>query len=282
MNQIFHNLNNHQGTLKNCFYWYLLLEKSWKDKKNKNKDIDNDVNHYIKSTYLNKNSILNYVSTDSKMSHWTDIIWKMFERILMNNSKNNLFIEKLKKYYNDNFKESKISSLKYIFFIVFFIVKQNVNWTTPLISKYSIYIQCNANINQLYFDISNNILNKFDKFDKDLYIQKFYELENKIKNSKVRGIEKKHEENNNLNLNKIIKGNPLKPKYDADDIQDEKQMINKNKTKTNIIDAKEEKINKKLNFFNNMIVKKNKIKKYIQTDDAIEIKELFITKKGKR
>ena len=282
MNQIFHNLNNHQGTLKNCFYWYLLLEKSWKDKKNKNKDIDNDVNHYIKSTYLNKNSILNYVSTDSKMSHWTDIIWKMFERILMNNSKNNLFIEKLKKYYNDNFKESKISSLKYIFFIVFFIVKQNVNWTTPLISKYSIYNQCNANINQLYFDISNNILNKFDKFDKDLYIQKFYELENKIKNSKVRGIEKKHEENNNLNLNKIIKGNPLKTKYDADDIQDEKQMINKNKTKTNIIDAKEEKINKKLNFFNNMIVKKNKIKKYIQTDDAIEIKELFITKKGKR
>ena len=48
------------------------------------------------------------------------------------------------------------------------------------------------------------------------------------------------------------------------------------------MDAKEEKIKKKLDFFNNIIVKKNKIKKYIQTNDTIEIKELFITKKGKR
>ena len=33
INQIFHNLNNHQGTLKNCFYWYILLEKSCKENK---------------------------------------------------------------------------------------------------------------------------------------------------------------------------------------------------------------------------------------------------------
>tara|TARA_B100001173_G_scaffold198269_1_gene170935 strand:- start:5 stop:607 length:603 start_codon:yes stop_codon:yes gene_type:complete len=200
----------------------------------------------------------------------------------MNNSKNNLYIDKLKQYYNDNFKESKITSLKYIFFIVFYIVKQNINWTTPLINKYNIYIQCNANINHLYFNITSKILNNFDNFDKDLYIQKFYELENKMKNNKVKEIEKKNEENNNINLNKIIKGNPMKPKYEINDIQDEDELINKNKTKKNIIDAKEEKVNKKLDFFNSMIVKKNKIKKYIQTDDKIEIKELFITKKGKR
>ena len=64
-------------------------------------------------------------------------------------------------------------------------------------------------------------------FDKDLYIQKFYELENKIKNTKTKEIEKKHEENNNINLNKIIKGNPMKIKYTKEDLHDEKQLINK-------------------------------------------------------
>ena len=69
-------------------------------------------------------------------------------------------------------------------------------------------------------------------------------------------VTKIYEENNNINLNKIIKGNPLKQKYTKDDIQDENQLINKNKTKKDIIDAKKEKINKKLDFFNQIVVKK--------------------------
>ena len=280
MNQIFHNLNNYQGTLKNCFYWYLLLEKSCKDK-NKNNEIKTDINNYIKSNYLNKNSILNYVQDQNK-DHWTNIIWKMFERILMNDNKSNIMINKLKLYYQENFKESKISSLKYIFFIVFFIIKQNINWNIPLINKYNIYIQCNANINHLYFEISNNILNKLDKFDKDIYIQKFNNIKNEMLNKEIKVLEKKNEENNNINLNRIIKGNPLKPKYENSDIQDENELINKNKTKNNIIDAKEEKINKKLTYFNNIIVKKNKIKKTIKNMDSGEIRELFINIKKKK
>lgn len=277
INQIFHNLNNHQGTLKNCFYWYILLEKSCKQNKNeKNNNMDN----YIKSNYLNKNSILNYVSNEN--FHWTDIIFKMLEKILMNNEKNNMFIIKLKSYYKDNFKESKISNLKYIFFMIFYVIKNNINWNITLINKYSIYIQCCANINSLYMQISNNILNKLDKFDQELYIQKFYENKNKMLKSSFKEVKKVNEENNDINLNKIIKGNPLKPKYDINDVSDTKELINKNKTQNDLNNAKEDKINKKLDFFNQMIVKRREKKKILQNNNNDEIKELFITKKGKR
>ena len=276
INQIFHNLNNYQGTLKNCFYWYLLLEKSCKEKtKDKNIDIDN----YIKSNYLNKNSILNYVSNEN--FHWTDLIFKMIEKILMNDEKNNMLINKLKIYYKDNFKESKISSLKYIFFMIFYIIKNNINWNITLINKYSVYIQCCANINSLYMTITNNIMNKLDKFDKELYIQKYYEEKNKSLKNSFKSIKKINEENNDINLNKIIKGNPLKPKYDVNDINDSTQLINKNKTKNDIIQAKEDKVDKKLDFFNKITVKKRD-KQIIENKNSDEIRELFLVNKSKR
>ena len=275
INQIFHNLNNHQGTLKNCFYWYLLLEKSSKDKK---KNPDNNLNSFIKSNYLNKNSILNYV--ENEKFHWTDIIFKMFDKILLSNDKNNIFISKLKDYYKNNFKENKISNLKYILFIIFYIIKNNINWNITLITKYSTYIQCCANINYIYFNISNKILNKLDKFDKDLYIQKYYEIKNKMLKDTTRNINKVYEENNDINLNKIIKGNPMKPKYDENDICNNNELINKNKTKNDIINSKEEKIDKKLDFFNQFIIKKSTNKKKIlETDYKPEIRELNIVKK---
>lgn len=277
INQIFHNLNNHKGTIKNCFYWYLLLEKSSKEKK---KDNNNDLNSFIKSNYLNKNSILNYM--ENEKVHWTDIIFKMFEKILMNNQKNNMMINKLKDYYKQNFKENKISNLKYILFIIFYIIKNNINWNITLINKYSIYIQCCANINDIYFRISAGVINKLDKFDKDLYIQRYYEMKNSMIKNSQREIEKVYEENNDINLNKIIQGNPMKPKYNKEDINNEKQLINKNKTRNDIINAKEEKIDKKLDFFNQMIVKKREKKPIFQKDNQEQIRELFIVKKNKR
>ena len=296
INQIFHNLNNHQGTLNNCFYWYILLEKSWKSKKSKNINNINDINNtnnidnYIKSNNLNKNSILNYTSNNTN-NNWTEIIWQMIEKILMNSEKNNLLIKKLKIYYNIHFKESKISNLKYIFFIVFFIVKQNINWSIPLINKYNIYIQCCANINQLYMKTSNNVFIKLDKLDQEIYIKKFYEMKNKMINNVSNEIEKKHVENNNINLNKIIQGNPLTNEYTNYDIHDDTSKINKNKTMKDIDEAKEEKIDKKMEFFNKMITKKNNninnnIKYNKINDNNINdkeyIRELFITKKSKK
>ena len=68
----------------------------------------------------------------------------------MNNEKNNMMINKLKDYYQDNFKENKISNLKYILFMIFYIIKNDINWNNTLINKYSIYIQCCANINHIY------------------------------------------------------------------------------------------------------------------------------------
>lgn len=280
INQIFHNLNNHQGTLKNCFYWYLLLEKTNKEKK-KNNNNSNEIDNFIKSNYLNKNSILNYV--ENEKFHWTELLFKMFEKILMNNDKNNMMIIKLREYYQENFKESKISSLKYHIFMIFYIIKSSINWNITLINKYSIYIQCCANINQIYFKISSNILHTLDKFDRELYIQKYYEEKNNMIKKSSKEVVKVYEESNNINLNKIIKGNPLKPKYNNEDIQDEKQLINKNKTRKDIEEAKEEKIDKKLDFFNQMIVKKSKNKKnIINNNNNMEIRELFIVKKNKR
>ena len=275
INQIFHNLNNHQGTLKNCFYWYLLLEKSSKEKKKKSNN--NEINSFIKSNYLNKNSILNYV--ENEKFHWTEIIFKMFEKILMNNQKNNMMINKLKEYYKNNFKENKISNLKYILFMIFYIIKNDINWNNTLINKYSIYIQCCANINHIYRNISNSILNKLDKFDRELYVQKYYESKNNMIKNGTKEIEKVYEENNDINLNKIIQGNPMKPKYTEKDIHDNKELINKNKTKQNIIEAKDEKTNKKLDFFSQMIVKKNKNNKQIINNHKDEIRELFLLKK---
>lgn len=295
INQIFHNLNNHQGTLKNCFYWYLLLEKSSKNKNKQKKNnknnqkynFDNDVNDYILKNCLNKNSILNYIDSNNlnnfkKEEHWTFILWKMLEKILMNDSKNNIFIQKLKNYYYNIFKENNISNLKYVFFIVFYIIKQNINWNIPLINNYNIYIQCCANINKLYQKTTNNIILKLDKNDQHNYIKKYYEIKNKLISFKENNLQKKYEENNNINLNKIIIGNPLNQKYNKDDLNYSKELINKNKTKKDIIDAKQEKINKKLDFFNNIITKKILKKKiFNNNNDNNEIKELFIFKKLK-
>ena len=203
----------------------------------------------------------------------------MFEKILMNNQKNNMMINKLKDYYQDNFKENKISNLKYILFMIFYIIKNDINWNNTLINKYSIYIQCCANINDIYRNISNNILNKLDKFDREIYVQKYYETKNNMIKNGTKEIERVYEENNDINLNKIIQGNPMKPKYTEKDIHDNKQLINKNKTKQNIIDAKDEKTNKKLDFFNQMIVKKSKNNKQIINNHKDEIRELFIKKK---
>ena len=126
-------------------------------------------------------------------------------------------------------------------------------------------------------------MNKLDSFDRELYIQKFYEEKAKMIKIIQKEVTKIYEENNNINLNKIIKGNPMKMKYTKEDLHDEKQLINKNKTKQNIIDAKEEKTIKKLDFFNQMIVKKREKNKIINenTIKNEEIRELYILNKKK-
>ena len=125
------------------------------------------------------NSMLNYVDKNKIPSnkHWTNLIWEMFDRIILNNDKNNKLLKKLKEYYYEDFKESKITSLKYLIFLAFIILKTNqIKWNKNLISQSDLYIQLNGSINFVYFEISNKILNKFDQFSKDMYIKQFYEL----------------------------------------------------------------------------------------------------------
>ena len=285
LNQIFTNLSNHNGTLKNCLYWYILLEKSIKQRNN-NKKVDIKDNLY-KNYDVSKNSMLNYIDKHKIIDrqHWTNLIWEMFFKILTPNHKNTLLINKLKNYYNQEFKDSKISSLKYCFFIIFYIYKSNLNWNNSLIPKYSYYIQCCAAINTMYFNIYNNVLNVLDQNTKELLIKKFYNLKEMIINKHLKEPKKIIKNKKKINLNKIIKGNPLNSNLIEDEndeyIEEDKVLINKNKTKKDIIDAKEEKVNKKLDFFNQIISKKsNEIKKY-SSQPSNEIKELFIIKKRK-
>ena len=280
LNQMFTNLNNHQGTLNNCFYWYILLEKSMKEKAKDNKKKQEVYLKYESAP----NSMLNYVDKNKIPSnkHWTNLIWEMFDRIILNNDKNNKLLKKLKEYYYEDFKESKITSLKYLIFLAFIILKTNqIKWTKNLISQYDLYIQLNGSINFVYFEISNKILNKFDQFSKDMYIKQFYELQNKLLNKTSKEPKIINKDINNIHLNKILRGNPLKQDdfTENDEIQDKTKLINKNKTKKDELEAKEEKIDKKLNYFNQFLTKKGSREKPKVLNQEVEIKELIYKKK---
>ena len=292
LNQIFTNLNNHKGTLNNCFYWYLLLEKSTKEKQKLKKKNSESL---LKYERVPGNSMLNYVDKNKipENKHWTHLLWKMFEKIILNNKKDSIFMSKLKNYYNDQFKETKISSLKYLIFMGFILLKTNqVKWNKGLIPQYDLYIQVNCAINLVYFEISDKIMTKFDTFSRDLYIKKYYDIQNKLIGQLDKAPKKVNKDINNIQLNKIITGNPLSKDndYDQDDFThiendnisvDKNQMINTNKTEKDVIDAKEERINKKLFYFNECIIKKRNIKKPIQPQCDTEIMELNIIKKRK-
>lgn len=282
LNQMFTNLNNHQGTLNNCFYWYILLEKSMKEKAKENKK---KREFYLKYE-SNPSSMLNYVDKNKIPSnkHWTNLIWEMFERIMLNNEKNNKLLKRLKEYYYEDFKESKVASLKYLILFSFVVLKTNqIKWNKSLIPQYDIYIQLNAAINFVYFEISNKVLKKFDQFSKDMYIKQFYDLQNKLLKQTPKKMKKVNKEKNNVQLNKIIRGNPLQQDdfTENDEIIEETQIINTNKTKKDEIEAKEEKIDKKLDYFNQFITKKSNREKPKNNNVSVEIKELFYKKKTK-
>ena len=230
--------------------------------------------------------MLNYMDKNKIPSnkHWTNLIWEMFERIMLNNEKNNKLLKRLKEYYYEDFKESKVASLKYLILFSFVVLKTNqIKWNRSLIPQYDIYIQLNAAINFVYFEISNKVLKKFDQFSKDMYIKQFYDLQNKLLKQTPKKMKKVNKEKNNVQLNKIIRGNPLQQDdfTENDEIIEETQIINTNKTKKDEIEAKEEKIDKKLDYFNQFITKKSNREKPKNNNVSVEIKELFYKKKKK-
>jgi hypothetical protein len=83
----------------------------------------------------------------------------------------------------------------------------------------------------------------------------------------------------NININKIIGGNPLtQDEVEIEDFHDNTKLINKNKTIKDVEEAKTEKVDKKLDYLSQFISKKTDRKKPVQ-ETVDEVKEFTFEKK---
>lgn len=252
LNQLFSNLSNHQGTLQNCFYWYLLLEKTKKQRKLLKK----------------KNDVF-----------WIRSLWSLIEKIKPYHENEKKMIKLLKEDYDAQFKETNISSLKYHIFIIFCILKGNqLKWNKRLIPQYDIYIQCCVAINFVYIEKMNHFIRQIGEENTHLVYQRFKETKQNMisKDSKET---KPIQQIKNININKIIGGNPLtQDEVEIEDFHDNTKLINKNKTIKDVEEAKTEKVDKKLDYLSQFISKKTDRKKPVQ-ETVDEVKEFTFEKK---
>jgi hypothetical protein len=275
-NEIYNNLLSKKGTIDNCIYWYLWLEKIENIKKKDNK-ILNNIDKIIDNN-----------------DHWTFIIWKIilnFQNVL--EKKDIIYLEKLENIYKKNFKVSQISSKKYYIFIAFLIIKNNINWNIPLQQYEHLIIQTNANINKMYRNIISSITSKLSIESKELLYKNYNKIY--IDNFKNKNIIKPKKIVKNFldnDINRVIytkypqykiinKNNEDNNKDNKDNNKnnnnEDNNLISKNMTLRDIIEAKEERKNKKISAFKDFVVFKkeivNKEIKNIENND-IEIKEI--------
>jgi hypothetical protein len=280
LNEIYKNLRSEKGTIQNCIYWYLWLEKIEHNKSKVNK-----INNRTNKNDIILQKVSGTLSQSQYFDNWTYILWEIIMSFNYNiqsvNQNNSIYLKKIMNIYKSDFKPSHISKKKYIFFIAFHIVKSNINWTLPLLINEYLIIQCNANINRMYENIiinNNSSLSEENiKKLRKLYNKSYYEMLNKKNNITI----PKKIVNNDLNeeINKIeyteysdfvnLKKNSKNIVDDKkeDEINyvnqqtpDYKNLIYKNMTKKDVLDAKEELKNKKLNAFTQLVtLKKDRI-----------------------
>ena len=83
------------------------------------------------------------------------------------------------------------------------VIKNNISWKKPLVFKEHIYIQTNANINNMYLNILKNIYKYLSDEQQDLYFKKYYKIINDYL-PKDENIKKDNLDNIHENLNKIL------------------------------------------------------------------------------
>jgi hypothetical protein len=281
LNEIMNNLLYKNGTFENCLYWYLWLEKY----KTKNKDKDENK---IKMLFEN----INFNKDEQYYSHWTFILWRILMSFEHKLDKNDIiFIKKIEYIYKVDFKINSINKKKFYFFIVFYIIKNNINWNISLFQNEYLIIQTNANINMMYYNIIKSIESKLSENDKILlkkqYNQIFFTLINtekplkKVKdNSLDIDINKvvfteypeyydiKNNNNFEIPIESIQSHNIMQQNHNMNSMYNMKnnnmKLINKNKTKRDVIKEKEEAKNKQLEALSQFITYKkepNNIKK---------------------
>jgi len=271
LNEIANNLSLKSGTYENCIYWYLWLEKTENLKKNNNNILFN--------------TVINTVNENKYFDHWIFILWKILNNISEESiEKNNLiYIKKIYNEYIKDFKLSKINSKKYYIFIVFYIIKNNVNWNINIFQNEYLIIQTNANINIMYENIiKNNECNLSEDAKKILY--KNYNVNYNI-NYNINHTPKKIK-NTNLDedINIVMLTNYPDYKIISNDIQNniqnniqndiqndiqnnisndisndnKKKLISKNMSIRDIEDEKKDVKNKKLDALLNFVTYKKK------------------------
>jgi hypothetical protein len=202
LNEILNNLLFKNGTFENCIYWYLWLEK-----------LDS-----IQKKQINPCGIGSVIFTNKKVDkdiyfdHWIFILWNIFNSFEAKLEKRDFtFIKKLEKIYKNKFKPSQISSKKFYLFIVFYIIKKNINWNIYLFHQEHLILQSVANINKMYGNIISTITNHLSNEQKNILFQNynilkigFTQKNKQIKKIKNTSIESSVEISLNQDINKVI------------------------------------------------------------------------------
>ena len=276
LNEIYMHLKINHMNIQNCFFWYLYLEKNKEIHKIEDSNKSKSVLHFFdeekrKNNQENQDELLK--------SHWSYILWSIILSFRSSMNKyDKVLLEKLEDYYKTNFKVSQITSKKYIFLYCFMVIKNNISWKKPLIYQEHIYIQSNANINNMYLNILKNIYKYLSDEQQDLYFKKYYKIINDYL-PKDENIKKDNLDNIHENLNKILyqehdfvnnrtsKQNKNQEITNQQNSQNQEQidnkksnLISKNKNLKDVYDEKEEKMKKKLDLFVNCFIQKKQIK----------------------
>ena len=230
---------------------------------------------------------------------WIAILWKIIFRFGLDER----YIKKLYKSYS-------LTKNKHIFFIIFYIIKNSINWNIHLFQQEHLIIQANANINRMYENIINNIEGRLSNEQKEI-LRKNYEkkesslikperLPKKIINTQI-------DENSDINvveltnypdyqdiskdlsrdlsrdlskdLSKDLSGSSSKnlsnetPNFkNKPNKPIKEELVYKNMTEKDIKAQKDEMKNKKLDIFTQMITyKKKDIKKSVSFEDSPSI-----------
>lgn len=283
LNEIYMHLKMNNTNIQNCFFWYLYLEKNKEIQKIEESNKSKSVLHFFDEE---KKKIAHGNQDELLKSHWTYILWNIILSFRSSlNKYNKVLLEKLEDYYKINFKVSQITSKKYIFLYCFIIIKNNISWKKPLIFHEHIYIQTNANINNMYLNILKNIYKYLSDEQQDLYFKKYYKIINDYL-PKDKDIKKDNLDNIHENLNKILyqehdyisnrtlkqnKNQSVKNQFNSQHLEhiDNKKpnLISKNKNLKDVYDEKEEKMKKKLDLFVNCFIQK----KPVQSSSSIPL-----------
>ena len=255
LNEIINNIYMKNGTFQNCIYWYLWLEKIENLKK---KEKENDI-------------VFSKISDNE--DNWNFILWNIIlefsEKYIDKN--NLLFIKKLHNDYKRNFKISDVSKKKYYFFIIFYIIKNIINWNINIFQQEHNIIQTNANINKMYENIIKNIESSLSHESKQQLYKNYNTLFYNINNTETVKLKKVintnlDDEINVVSFTNYPEYNDIKRGNNDNTIKsiEAEKIISKNMTQRDIEKCKEEKIDNKLNAFTQFIVYKKEEKPKIK------------------